>query len=104
LKVTEITDSSNNPIYLSRLNEVNLIHEEDDSNNKWLIAVIVIVSVVVVAGGVALGIFLCKRYKKKKMQNLNIDNPFGKDKGNNIKEFNYDEVPDSKENVIKYAS
>ena len=104
LKVTEITDSSNNPIYLSRLNEVSLIHEEDDSNNTVLIILVVIVCVVVIAGGVVLGIFLYKRYKKKKMQNLNIDNSIGKDKDKNIKEFNFDEVPESKENVIKYSS
>ena len=34
LKVTEITDSSNNPIYLSRINEAILIYEEEKEEEE----------------------------------------------------------------------
>ena len=76
LKVTEVSDTSNTPIYLSRINEVNLIHEEngkeeeeeddDDGNKKVIIiVVVVVVSVAVVSGGSGLGFFLYRRKKIK---------------------------------------
>ena len=107
LKVTEITDSSNNNIYLSRLNEVNFIHNEKDDKKIVIIIIIVIVCVIVVVGGIILGIYLYKRYKKKKMQNLNInnaENDIGDNQEQNIKKINVDEPIDSKEHVAKFSN
>lgn len=88
LKVTEVSDTSNTPIYLSRINEVNLIHEEngkeeeeddDDGNKKVIIiVVVVVVSVAVVSGGSGLGFFL---YRRKKNKNL-INNEYPSKNGN----------------------
>ena len=71
LKLTEIVDSSDTPIYLSRINEAKLIHEEKKESHTVLIVVLVVVGVVVIAGGVVGGIFLYKRYKRKKNENNN---------------------------------
>ena len=92
LKVTEISDSSNNPIYLSRINEVKLIHEEeiqkekekDNKDNKVTVIVASVVSAVVVAGaGVGVGLFLFRRYKLKLSQqnNNNINHEVGRNDG-----------------------
>ena len=82
LKVTEIKDSSGTPVYLSRINEAKLIHEEegeepkveeeDKKDNAGLIAGVVVAGVVVI-GGTVLGILLYKRHKNKLIQNNNLN-------------------------------
>ena len=75
LKVTEIKDSSDNPIYLSRINEVKLIHQEEEDDDGINVAVVVgsVVAAVVVAGG-GVGIYLYKAHKLKKSLNNDINN------------------------------
>ena len=76
LKVTEVKDSSDNPIYLSRINEVKLIHQEeedDDGINVAVVVGIVVAAVVVVGGGVGVGIFLYKAHKLKKLLKNNAN-------------------------------
>ena len=76
LKVTEVKDSSDNPIYLSRINEVKLIHQEeedDDGINVAVVVGIVVAAVVVAGGGVGVGIFLYKAHKLKKLLKNNAN-------------------------------
>ena len=76
LKVTEVKDSSDNPIYLSRINEVKLIHQEeydDDGINVGVIVGSVVASVVVVGGGIGVGIYLYKVHKMKKLLKNNAN-------------------------------
>ena len=107
LKVTEITDSSDTTIYLSRINEAKLIHEEKDKDHTVLIVVLVVVGVVVIAGGTVGGIFLYKRYKRKKSENNALDNNTkGYENARNPSDMNNvgNEAPESKENVISYQN
>ena len=70
LKVTEVCDSSNNPIFLSRINELKLIHEDNDEDNDINVAVIVgsvVASVVVAGAGIGIGVYLYKAHKLKKL-------------------------------------
>ena len=107
LKVTEITDSSDTSIYLSRINEAKLIHEEKDKDHTVLIVVIVVVCVVVIAGGTVAGIFLYKRYKKKKIENNELDNNTrGNENAQNPADINNvgNNAAESKEQVITYQN
>ena len=63
-KVTTI-DHDDQSIFLTRINEVRLVHEE--KKNYTAIIIIVVVIVVVAAGGISAGIYLYK--KKKKIPN-----------------------------------
>ena len=105
--MTEITDSSDTTIYLSRINEAKLIHEEKDKDHTVLIVVLVVVGVVVIAGGTVGGIFLYKRYKRKKSENNALDNNTkGNENARNPSDMNNvgDVAPESKENVISYQN
>ena len=107
LKVTEITDSSDTSIYLSRINEAKLIHEEKDKDHTVLIVVIVVVCVVVIAGGTVAGIFLYKRYKNKKIENNELDNNTrGNENAQNPADINNvgNNAAESKEQVITYQN
>ena len=63
-KVTTI-DHDDQSIFLTRINEVRLVHEE--KKNYTAIIIIVVVIVVVAAGGISAGVYLYK--KKKKIPN-----------------------------------
>ena len=65
LKVTEVKDSSDNHIYLSRINEVKLIHQEEEDDDG--------INVAVVVGIVVAGIFLYKAHKLKKLLKNNAN-------------------------------
>ena len=108
LKTTEISNSKNNQIFLSKINEVKFIHldneetqteteeeEDKDNDNKTTIIVVsVVVSVVVVAAGISVGIFLYRRYKKNSM----IKNNLNTEEFHKNKHFDADNI-DSKNKV-----
>ena len=113
LKSTEISNSKNNQIFLSKINEVKFIHldneetqneteeeEDKDNDNKTTIIVVsVVVSVVVVAAGISVGIFLYRRYKKNSM----IKNNLNTEEFHKNKHFDADNI-DSKNKVITYKT
>ena len=72
LKVTETKSETNPPIYLSRINEIKLIHEdEDDGVQVGVIIGCVVGSVAVVGVGIGIGIYLHKAHKIKKLLKIN---------------------------------
>ena len=96
-KVTEVKSEDNNPIYLSRINEVKLIHEEKEEKKYVVVIVVVVVAVVIAAGGTGLGIFLFKRHKRAKLSHMDNTQSM---KGLNLKgnEIN----PENNANVIPF--
>ena len=103
-KVTEVNDSANNPIYLSRINEVKLIHEdkeEDDGVNTAVIVGSVVASVVLAGAGIGIGIYLYKAHKLKKLLKNNIVNDNSvKANSNNFKV----DIQDSQRKVIPFSN
>ena len=113
LKVTEITDSSNTPIYLSRINEAKLIHEieesngdgskeEDDDNKKKRVGLIVGVVIGSVAFVVIVAFIvrecLSRRNKGQTIQENN-------DRSENIPNIKkYGEQPESNRQVIPFQN
>jgi hypothetical protein len=106
LKVTEISDSSKRPIYLSRINEVKLIHSEkvdangvneDDESNKKKTIIIIVVCVLAFAVAVS-GLSLCRYYNCSKQKNNNAsDEVQSRNHPNNDNE-------NSERKVIKYQN
>ena len=114
LKVTEIKDSSDTPIYLSRINEAKLIHEieetneveskeeDDDDNNKKKVGLIV----GVVIGSVAFVVivaFIVREilHRKNKGQKIQENN----DKSENIPNIKkVEEAPESNRQVIPFQN
>ena len=72
LKVTEVSNSENKPIYLSRINEAKLIHEEEKEKSYVVLIVLVVVAVVVVGLVTGLVIFFYKRKNGNKMNSKDI--------------------------------
>ena len=106
LKLTEAIDSSNNPIFLSRINEIKLIHEgsdeDDDSVNVAVIVGSVVASVVVAGAGIGIGIYFYKVHRLKKVMknNLNDNSVKANSKSNNYKV----DVQDSHRKVITFSN
>ena len=113
LKVTEIKDSSDTPIYLSRINEAKLIHEieetngdgskeEDDDNKKKRVGLIVGVVIGSVAFVVIVAFIvrecLSRRNKGQTIQENN-------DRSENIPNIKkYGEQPESNRQVIPFQN
>jgi hypothetical protein len=113
LKVTEIKDSSDTPIYLSRINEAKLIHEieesngdgskeEDDDNKKKRVGLIVGVVIGSVAFVVIVAFIvrecLSRRNKGQTIQENN-------DRSENILNIKkYGEQPESNRQVIPFQN
>ena len=93
-KVTEIKNDNDQPIYLSRINEVKFIHEDKKDDNNYTVAIVcsVIAAVVVIAGIVG-GVLYYKKRKKSLIQ-VNTE-----DINYNVKK-NEIEIPGSKSNRI----
>ena len=94
LKVTEVSDSSENPIFLSRINEIKLIHEDndeddDDDNNAAVIIICVVASIVVAGVGIGVGVYFYKIHKIKKLKknNLNYSSVKNKSHSSNYKVY-----------------
>ena len=98
-KITEITDSSDTPIYLSRINEPKLIYEKKDKNNRTVLIIVLVAVGVLVIGGIITGILLYKRCKKKKI-NAAVNNEQNAPQNNNLGNEN----ADSKEQVVRYQN
>ena len=104
LKVTEVCDSSNNPIFLSRITELKLIHEDNDEYNDINIAVIVgsVVASVVVAGVViGIGVYLYKAAKLKKLAKNSLNDKSIKINSRNNNNYKID-AEDSHRKVIPF--
>ena len=104
LKVTEVCDSSNNPIFLSRINELKLIHEDNDEYNDINIAVIVgsvVASVVVAGAGIGIGVYLYKAHKLKKLAKNSLNDKSIKINSRNNNNYKVD-AEDSHRKVIPF--
>ena len=91
-KITEI-GSNENPIYLSRINEINLISENKTKKNYTIIIIVcVIVGVIIIS--IIIGIII---FKMKKVKSNIIDDKKIKQKC--LKNIHYSNI-DSKRNII----
>ena len=81
LKVTEVNDKDNTPIYLSRINEVKLVHDEfhdpkddeelSDDKKKVIIIVVIVFACLVGVGGLSGVSFCCyKRHRNNNIGNM----------------------------------
>ena len=96
-KATEI-GTEDEPIFLARINDVKLVHEEK-KKSYVVIIVIVVVIVVLAAAGVGVGIYL---YKRKKNVDNNIDSNNNQN-NNNANPVNIEKI-DSEERVVNYEN